>query len=60
MKDYTGVRMTVEYEVTNKNTEKVALIGETKHCFTDKNLKPVNLKKYNKEFSNKFESILNK
>ena len=60
VKDYTGVRMTVEYEVTNKNTEKVALIGETKHCFTDKNLKPVNLKKYNKEFSDKFEKLLNK
>ena len=60
VKDYTGVRMTVEYEVTNKKTGKVALIGETKHCFTDKNLKPVNLKKYNKEFSDKFEKLLNK
>ncbi len=58
VKEYTGVKMTVGYEVTNKNTGKPVLIGETKHCFTDKNLKPVNLKKYKKEFSDKFEALL--
>jgi len=57
VKSYTGVRMTIGYEVINKETKKVVLLGETKHCFTDKNLKPINLKKYNKEFSNKFESL---
>ena len=57
VKSYTGVRMTIGYEVINKETKKVVLLGETKHCFTDKSLKPVNLKKYNKEFSNKFESL---
>lgn len=58
MKEYTGVRMTVGYEITDKSTGKIVLTGETKHCFTDKNLKPINLKKYNKEFSNKFEKLL--
>ena len=58
VKEYTGVRMTVGYEVIDKKTEKTVLIGETKHCFTDNNLKPISLKKYNKEFSDKFENLL--
>lgn len=60
IKEYTGVRMTVGYDVKHKKTGKTILVGETKHCFTDKNLKPINLKKYNSEFSNKFENLLEK
>lgn len=59
-KEYTGVRMTIGYEIKDKKTGKVVLIGETKHCFTNKNLKPINLKKYNLEFSNKFQDLLEK
>lgn len=57
-KEYTGVRMTVGYDIIDKKTGKIVLIGETKHCFTDKNLKPINLKKYAPEFSKKFQSLL--
>lgn len=57
IKEYTGVRMTVGYDITDKKTGKTVIIAETKHCFTDKNLKPINLKKYNKEFNNKFENL---
>jgi acyl-CoA thioester hydrolase len=60
IKEYTGVRMTVGYEIKDKQTGKIVLIGETKHCFTNRNLKPINLKKFNKEFSNKFENLLEK
>lgn len=60
VKEYSGVRMTVGYEMTDKETGKIVLVGETKHCFTDKNLKPINLKKYNSEFSNKFQNLLEK
>ena len=59
-KEYSGVRMTVGYEMTDKETGKIVLVGETKHCFTDKNLKTINLKKYNSEFSNKFQNLLEK
>ncbi len=58
VKEYSGVRMTVGYEIADKKNGKIVLTGETKHCFTDKNLKPINLKKYNKEFNDKFESLL--
>ncbi len=57
-KEYTGVRMTIGYEVMDKKTQKIVLTGETKHCFTNSDLKPVNLKKYRKEFSDKFEELL--
>lgn len=59
-KEYSGVRMTIGYDVIDKKTGKTVLIAETKHCFTNKNLKPINLKKYNKEFSDKFMSLLEK
>ena len=57
IKEYTGVRMTVGYEVKDKKTGKLVLLGETKHCFTNKELRPINLKKYNPQFSEKFEKI---
>ena len=60
VKEYTGVRMTVGYDVTNKKTGQTVIIAETKHCFTDRSLKPVNLKKYALEFHNKYENLLKK
>lgn len=57
VKEYTGVRMTVGYEVINAKTKDVVIIAETKHCFTDLNLKPINLKKYKKDYSDKLEKM---
>lgn len=58
MKEYNAVRMKVGYEVTDKKNGNIILIGETKHCFTNKELRPINLKKVNKEFNEKFEKLL--
>lgn len=58
-KEYNGVRLTIGYNVTEKETGRVVLIGETKHCFTNKELRPINLKKVNPEFSQKFEDMKN-
>ncbi len=57
VKEYSGVRMTVGYNVEDKKTGKTVLVGETKHCFTSKELKPINLKKVAPEFSKKFENL---
>lgn len=57
-KEYNGVRMTIGYNVTDKKTGSTVLTGETKHCFTNRELRPVNLKKYAPEFSKKFEALL--
>ena len=57
-KEYTGVRMTIGYEVTDKKNGNIVLTGETIHCFTDRNLKPINLKKYAPQFHEKFLKLL--
>ena len=53
----TLVQKSKELEVKLKQNEYDVIIAETKHCFTDKNLKPINLKKYAKQFSEKFENM---
>ncbi len=60
IKEYTGVRMTVGYDVKEKETGKVVIVAETKHCFTERSLKPINLKKYAPKFSDKFISLMEK
>ena len=55
IKEYSGVRMTIGYDVRDKKTGKTVINAETKHCLTDKNLKPVNLKKHFPEINKKFE-----
>ena len=60
MKEYTGVRMTVSYDVIDKKTGNIVIIAETKHCFTNKELKPINLKKKAPDFSKKFEGLFTK
>lgn len=56
--EFNGVRMTVTYNVTEETTGNTVIEGYTKHCFTNKELRPINLKKYNVDFFNKFESLL--
>ncbi len=58
MKEYNGVRMTVGYEMSDKETGKIFLTGETKHCLTNKELRPINLKKHAPQFSDKFQKLL--
>ncbi len=57
LKEYSGVRMTVGYKVTDKKTGELVLTGETKHCFTNREIKPINLKKYAPHFSEKFQEL---
>ena len=58
VKEFTGTRMKIGYEMVNKETGKVVFTGESEHCFTNSDLKPINLKKYNPEFSNKFQATV--
>ena len=57
--EYNGVRMKFEYEVTDKKTGSLVMHAETKHCFTDKKIKPINLKKFALEFDKKFAELKN-
>ena len=56
--EYNGVRMTVSYEITNSKTGKEVIKAWTKHCFTDKNLRPINMKKNNIEIHKIFEELI--
>ena len=51
--------MNIGYEILEKETKKKVLSGETKHCFTNRELRPINLKKYNFEIHNKFDVLIN-
>ncbi len=44
--EFNGVRMTVSYVITEKESKKLVMKAETKHCFTNTSLRPCNLKKY--------------
>ncbi len=57
VKDFNGVRLTMGYKILNKKTGDLVLTGETKHCFTDMNLKPIRLQKQIPDFYDKFMAL---
>ena len=57
VKEFNGVRLTMGYTITNKENGNIVLTGETKHCFTDNNLKPVRLQNQLPEFYEKFAEL---
>ena len=58
IKDFSGVKFTVAYEIYNKKTAQLCVVGESNHCFTDSNLKPLNLKKHHHDVYEKFVSLI--
>ena len=55
--EFNGVRMTVEYNVTEEKKGKNVTEAWTKHCFTDNNLKPVNIKKKSEKVYKVFDEL---
>ena len=45
LKEYNGIRMTLEYTVVDKETDMVRCVGESRHCFLNRDGKPVSLKR---------------
>lgn len=60
LKEYTGIKFVVEYSIFNKTSNKMSVIGQTKHCFTNNDLKPISLKKVNPDMHEVFQKALNK
>jgi acyl-CoA thioester hydrolase len=56
--EYTSVKMTLNYKITNKENGKLLVSGETKHCFTDITLKPISLKKLQPEMHKLFDKAI--
>ena len=46
---FNGVRMTIHYRMIHKETKKLCAIGQTTHCFTSPEMKPLSLKKADRE-----------
>jgi len=60
IKEFTGVKFTVAYEIYNKQNDVLCVIGESNHCFTDSNLKPLNIKKHHNDVYEKFMNLIEK
>lgn len=58
MASYSGIKMTIAYEVRDKITGEVCCTGETKHCFIDGEGKLLSLKKKNEKFHQMFQDLL--
>ena len=58
IKDFTGVKFTVAYEIYNKENGVLCVIGESNHCFTDSDLKPLNIKKHHNDVYENFMSLV--
>ena len=55
---FSGVKYTVSYEVYNKKTGELCVTGESEHCFTGLDLKPLNIKKHHNDVYEKFMSLV--
>jgi hypothetical protein len=49
--------MTVSYKVTNPQTQKEVINAWTKHCFTNNNLRPINMKKADPNIHKIFDEL---
>ena len=58
IKEFTGVKFTVGYEIYNKENNSLCVEGESNHCFTDSNLKPLIIKKHHNDVYEKFISLI--
>jgi len=60
MTAFSGARITMEYEVIRERDGKLLARGKTVHAITDRNLKPVNIKKHDAELYQLFLKCVEK
>lgn len=58
IEEFNGIRMTISYQILDKATGELCTTGESKHCFLDKNNRPVSLKKKQTEMYELFNAYL--
>ena len=57
VKEFKGVRLVMEYIMTNNKTGKLVLKGTSEHCFVDEKNKPIILKKKFPEFDKTLKDL---
>ena len=60
VEEFKGVKLIIGYVMTNIDTNEVVLVGRTKHCFLDRDSKPIILKKSFPEIDKKLRDLVNK
>ncbi|WP_373471012.1 acyl-CoA thioesterase [Carnobacterium alterfunditum] len=55
---FNGIRLTISYQIFDKLTGELRTTGESKHCFLDKNNRPVSLKKQQPKIYELFDTYL--
>lgn len=59
LKEFNGVKFSVEYNIYNKTTDKLSSVGKTSHCFVSKDFRPVRTKRDYPDLYNIFNNNLN-
>lgn len=54
---FTGIRLIISYEITNKETGTLRCKGESEHCFLNESGMPINLKRSAPEFYELFNNM---
>lgn len=52
--DYNGVKMTIQYRMTDKETGELRCLAKSEHCFLNMSGKPISLKRSYPELDTKF------
>lgn len=60
VKEFSGVKFVMGYNVTDRKNGNTVIESETKHCFTNTELRPIPLKKYYPEFAEKLNELSSK
>lgn len=58
--EFNGLKFTINYEMINLKNGHVVLTGTTRHCFLDKNMAPIRLKKEYPEFYDAMLALVKK
>src|SRR5690625_61702 len=59
IKEFTGVKLVVSYEITDQDSGEIRCVGETKHAFLDKETyRPLSLKRKHKEIYQLFQNMM--
>ena len=58
VEEFKGVKLIIKYTMKNIETNDIVLIGKSKHCFVDKNNKPIILKKSFPEIDEKLRNMV--
>ena len=57
VEEFNGVKLVLKYTMINLKNDKIVLLGKSKHCFVDKNNKPLILKKFFPKLDNKLKDL---